>query len=174
VNTIGTRTDLIGLTGTWKLDPQKTTIAFRTRAMWIFTVKGRAKALSGNATVSPDGRVNGTLVLDAASFDTKHNKRDDHLRSGDILDATTHPTMIFEATSARPDGAGLIEIQGTLTIRGQTRPLTLHAEVSESPDSATVSTKIEIDRSLWGITWGAKMGAALKNQVSISARFDQV
>jgi polyisoprenoid-binding protein YceI len=166
-------TDLIRFTGTWKLDPQKTTIAFRTRALWIFAIKGTAKALSGIATVGPDGRVHGTLVLDAASFDTKNNTRDKHLRTGDLLDATTHPTMIFEATSARTDGVGRLEIYGTLTVRGQSRPLTLQAEISGFPHSATVSTSIEIDRSLWGITWGAKMGAALKNQVTIVAHFDQ-
>jgi polyisoprenoid-binding protein YceI len=49
VSTIGTTTDLNRFTGTWTLDPQKTSIAFRTKAMWIFTVNGTAKALSGHA-----------------------------------------------------------------------------------------------------------------------------
>ena len=48
------------------------------------TPKGTAKALSGDAQVKPDGAaVKGTLVIDAASFDTKNEKRDDHLRSED-------------------------------------------------------------------------------------------
>jgi hypothetical protein len=117
--------------------------------MWIFTVKGTAQALSGNAVITPDGGAKGTLVIDAASFDTGNTKRDDHLRN--FFDAETHPALVFEATSARPDSADL-EIRGTLTVRGRIRPVTLHAEITGSPDSATVATSIEIDRSLWGIT----------------------
>jgi hypothetical protein len=40
-------------------------VAFRTTAMWVLPVKGTAKALSGEAKISPDGAVNGTLVIDA-------------------------------------------------------------------------------------------------------------
>jgi hypothetical protein len=68
VSTIGTTTDLNRFTGTWTLDPQKTSIAFRTKAMWIFTVNGTAKALSGHAAISPDGRATGALIIDAASL----------------------------------------------------------------------------------------------------------
>jgi hypothetical protein len=35
-----------------------------------------------------------------------------------------------------------------------------------------VSTEVEIDRSLWGVSW-AKMGTGLKNQVAIRAHFDR-
>jgi hypothetical protein len=38
--------------------------------------------------------------------------------------------------------------------------------------SATVDVEVEIDRSLWGMSW-AKMGAGLKNQVAIHAHFDR-
>jgi len=173
VSTIATTTDLSRFTGTWKLDPQKTSIALRTKAMWIFTVKGTIKALSGDAAIGSDGGARGTLVIDAASLDTRNEKRDEHLRTDDLLDATTHPTMVFEATSAHPDGAGLMEIHGALTVRGRTRPLILHAQISGTENAATVSTNVEIDRRLWGITWGAKMGAALKNQVTITAHFNR-
>ena len=172
MNAASAMTDLTRLAGTWKLDPQKTSITFQTRAMWILTVKGTAQALSGDADITPEGEAQGTLVIDAASFDTKNTKRDHHLRDADFFDAATHPTIVFEATSARPGWAGL-EVHGTLTIRGQAKPITLHAEISGSPDSATVATSIEIDRSLWGITWGAKMGVALRNQVTITAHFDR-
>jgi polyisoprenoid-binding protein YceI len=173
VSTIGTTTDLNRFTGTWTLDPQKTSIAFRTTAMWIFTVNGTARALSGAAAISPDGSAKGTLVIDAASFDTKNKRRDNHLRTDEILGAARHPTIIFEATDASPDGAGRVEIKGRLTVRGKSLPLTLHGQVSGSHDSATVSTEVEIDRGLWGITWGAKMGAGLKNRVTVSAHFDR-
>jgi polyisoprenoid-binding protein YceI len=68
------------LCGCWILDQEETTVAFRSRAMWIVPVKGSAKAIRGNAEVDADGSVTGTFVIDAASFKTNHPTRDDHLR----------------------------------------------------------------------------------------------
>jgi polyisoprenoid-binding protein YceI len=167
-----TATDLTRFTGTWALDPGRTSVTFRTKAMWVLPVKGTAKALGGDAEITPDGAGTGTLVIDAASFDTKNKKRDDHLRSEDFLEIATYPTIVFKATGGRTVGAGLVEITGALTVHGQTQPMTLQAEVSGSGNSATVSSEVEIDRSLWGVSW-AKMGTRLKNQVAIRAHFDR-
>jgi polyisoprenoid-binding protein YceI len=164
--------DLSRLAGSWVLDPEKTTVTFRTKAMWVLPVKGTAKALSGDAQISPDAAVKATLVIDAASFDTKNKKRDDHLRSEDFLEVVKYPTIVFTANGGRPAGAGRVEITGVLTVHGATQPLTLQAEVTGSENSATVSTEVEIDRSLWGLSW-AKMGAGLKNQVAIRAHFNR-
>jgi polyisoprenoid-binding protein YceI len=167
-----TNSGLTRFTGTWALDTERTSVTFRTKAMWVLPVKGTAKALSGDAEVTPDGLVTGTLVIDAASFDTKNKKRDDHLRSADFLDVAKHPTIVFEASSGRPVAGGLVELSGVLAVHGQTQPLTLQGEVSGSGDSVTVCTQVEIDRSLWGVSW-AKMGTGLKNQVAIRAHYDR-
>jgi polyisoprenoid-binding protein YceI len=84
-----------------------------------------------------------------------------------------YPTIVFKATGGRPVGAGLVEISGVLTVHGQKQPMTLQAEVSGSGNSATVSTEVEIDRSRWGMSWGAKMGVGLKNHIAIRAHFDR-
>lgn len=160
------------LVGTWALDPAKTTVGFRTKAMWILPVNATGKALSGEATIGAEGDVKGTLVIDAASFDTKNKKRDDHLRTGDFLEVGKYPTITFTASSGRAVGDGLFEVAGLLTVRGQSRPLTLQARVTGAGGSATVDVEVEIDRSLWGMSW-AKMGAGLKNQVAIRAHFDR-
>lgn len=168
-----TTADLNRFTGTWVLNPGHTTVTFRTKGMWVVTVKGTAKAIDGAAEITPDGAVTGTLVIDAASLDTKNEKRDKHLRSADFLEAAKYPLIVFSATGGQPAGSGLVEVSGELTVRGQTQPLTFQAEVSRSGDSATVSTEVEIDRSQWGMSWGAKMGVGLKSRVEIRARFDR-
>ena len=50
-----TMSDVARWTGTWVLDPEKTTVTFRTKAMWVLPVTGTAKALGGDAQISPDG-----------------------------------------------------------------------------------------------------------------------
>jgi hypothetical protein len=49
--------------------------------------------------------------------------------------------------------------------------MTSQAKVSGSGNSETVSTDVEIDRSLWFVL--GQMGARLKNQVAIRAHFDR-
>lgn len=171
MTSIDTRSDLSQLAGTWTLDPEKTTVAFRTKAMWVLPVKGVAKALNGDAEISGD-TVKGKLVIDAASFDTKSTKRDNHLRSEDFLEVVKYPTIVFMANGGRPAGPDRVEITGVLTVHGRSQPLTLQAEVTRSGNSATVSAEVEIDRRLWGVSW-VKMGAGLKNQVAIRAHFNR-
>ncbi|MGA5704614.1 YceI family protein [Peterkaempfera bronchialis] len=156
--------------GSWTLDPDRTSITFHTKAMWVLPVKGTFRALEGAGEVGADGSLSGTLVIDAASIDTGNKKRDDHLRNADFLEVTAHPAITFTATGAVATPAGKVEVTGELTVHGRTKPLTLLAEVSATGDSATVSTEVEIDRSLWGLTW-AQMGAGLKNRAVVTAHF---
>jgi len=168
-----TAVGLSAYAGRWTLDPSQTSIEFHTKAMWVLGVKGTFKSIEGGGTVGTDGSVNGSLVLDAASVDTKKKKRDDHLRTADFFEVNAFPTITFAVTGARPKGAGKVELTGDLTIHGTARPLTLLADVSTDNGSATLSAEVDIDRSAWGLTW-AKMGAAVTNHVVISARFTKV
>jgi polyisoprenoid-binding protein YceI len=85
--------------GKWMLDPDRTSIVFHTKAMWVFPAKGTARAIEGVGTMGTDGGLSGSLVVDAASIDTKNRKRDAHLRTADFFEVETFPTINFEATS---------------------------------------------------------------------------
>jgi polyisoprenoid-binding protein YceI len=156
--------------GSWILDPARTKIEFHTKAMWVLKVKGTAKATEGRGTVGPDGSLDGVLVVDAGSIDTGNKKRDGHLRTADFFQTDQHPTITYTATGARPGPTGKAEVTGTLTVHGETRPLTLLVDIDATPVAATVSTEVTIDRSEWGLTW-AKLGAGLSNRVVVSAHF---
>jgi polyisoprenoid-binding protein YceI len=162
--------DLSPFAGSWVLDPKETTVTFRTKSLLVLPVNGTLKALNGDAQVS-GGDVRGTLVIDAASIDTKNNRRDTHLRSKDFLEVVTYPTIVFTANSARPAGPGRVEVTGVLTVHGQNQPLTLQAELNRSGTSATVSTQIEIDRNLWGVSWGGKILVGNVSRFEIRAAF---
>jgi polyisoprenoid-binding protein YceI len=171
-STSQTAADLSQFAGSWTLDPDRTSIVFHTKAMWILNVQGTARALEGGGSVGTDGGLSGTLVIDAASVDTKNKKRDEHLRTADFFEVQKYPTIAFTVTGGRLDPSGKVELTGSLDLHGQTQPLTLLAEVSAAGDSATLSTEVDIDRSAWGLSW-TKMGAGLKNRVVISAHFDR-
>jgi polyisoprenoid-binding protein YceI len=165
--------DLRDFAGRWVLDPDQTSIVFHTKALWVFPAKGTAKAIEGVGTVGPDGGLNGTLVIDAASIDTRNKKRDAHLRTADFFEVERFPTITFEVTSGRLTDSGKLELTGTLTVHGQTRPLSVVADLSVAADAVTVSTEVAIDRSEWGLAL-TPFGAGLMNRVVIDARFRKV
>ncbi|WP_405913796.1 YceI family protein [Streptomyces sp. NBC_00963] len=163
--------DPAGLAGAWSLDPARTSITIRTKAMWLLPVKGTAKAVEGGGTVGPDGSVSGTLVVDAASIDTGTAKRDQHLRDADFFEVAKYPTITYEATTGTVSASGRVELTGTLTLHGRTQQLALVGRVTAADDDgATVVVEAEVDRSQWGMTF-SKMGAGLRNHLVISARF---
>jgi hypothetical protein len=73
--TIDTPTELSTLTGSWVLDPQRTTIEFQTKILWIFPVKGAFQARRGWGQLTADGFLTGALVIDTGSINTGITKR---------------------------------------------------------------------------------------------------
>jgi polyisoprenoid-binding protein YceI len=145
---------------TWKIDPSHSSVEFAVRHMAISTVRGRFRSVSGTIESGDDGtleRVQATI--DARSVDTGEPQRDAHLRSADFFDAETHPFLTFRSTTVRAQAGGRYEITGDLTIRGQTRPVTLQVEtVGPLPDpwgnrraAATISGAL--NRKDFGLTY---------------------
>lgn len=163
---------LADVAGQWQLDPIGTTIELRTKAMWgLAKVRGRFNAVEGSGVVGEDATVSGMVVFDAKSIDTKNNKRDTHLRSGDFFEVDKYPTFTYSATGATPTGDGKLKVTGSLTIRDQSRPLELLVTATQpAPGRAILTAEAQIDRRQWGMTW-AKMGAAVINQIVVVAQF---
>jgi polyisoprenoid-binding protein YceI len=162
--------DLTSLVGTWRLNPERTSVSFRTTAAWLIRVRGTLQATEGTADVDADGRVSGKIVIDAASIDTKIKKRDDHLRSADFFDVAKHPTITFRVTEVRsaPSGRSL-EVVGNLAILGRSTPLTVLAEVGITGESATLSTEVVITKSILDM----KRASLTKSRVTLDAHFDR-
>ena len=70
------------------------------------------------------------ILIDTSSVFTNHEKRDSHLRSPDFLNVDKYPEMTFTAdTNNLKTNPGKIE--GTLTLLGVSKPLTLNAKVNK-------------------------------------------
>src|ERR1700679_75625 len=112
------------LTGGWILDPSRSAVSLASKSMGgLARGKGGFGQVTGQGPISPAGDVPGTLTIAAASIDTKHTKRDKHLRSADFFDSDNYPEISFAVAGVRPSGQG-VTITGTLSIRGRSRPLT--------------------------------------------------
>src|ERR1039457_6106961 len=90
---------------TWSLDAAHSSAAFRHKTIWgLVTVHGTFSDLAGRAEILPDGSARGRLDIGAASLNTKKAKRDKHLKSAELLNAETHPRIIWHARRARRGG----------------------------------------------------------------------
>ncbi|MDX1389869.1 MAG: YceI family protein, partial [Acidobacteriota bacterium] len=111
--------------GVWTIDPAHTSIGFTVRHLKVAKVRGSFTSFSGTITAGEtpaDSSVD--VTIEAASIDTGVEDRDEHLRSPDFLEVEEYPTLSFESTAVRETDSGL-EVDGDLTIRDVTKPVTL-------------------------------------------------
>ncbi|MEV5104127.1 YceI family protein [Streptomyces massasporeus] len=155
-----TATALGELTGDYVLDTARTRIGFTARAALVGKVRGRFDAFEGSARLdggSPSRSTAG-LTVRAASVQTRNTKRDDHLRSGDFLDAESHPALTFASTRVEPTGGTGFRVTGDLTVRGVTRQVTVDFELTGSgrdPQGSRLAAftgRTVIDRHDWGVS----------------------
>jgi polyisoprenoid-binding protein YceI len=151
--------------GTYELDPTHTVVGFVARHM-LSKVRGQFTEFTGTIEMgdSPqDSSVDVEVKTD--SITTHTEKRDQHLMSGDFLEIEKYPVLTFTSTGVRPTGGTSFELDGDLTIKDITRPVTLSGEFlgwgpnMEGKPMFAASAKTTIDREGWGMTWNMAVEA---------------
>jgi polyisoprenoid-binding protein YceI len=155
------------------LDPTQTSVAISQKGLWgLVTVKGTFATVTGDGEVLPDGTATGVIRVDAASIDTKHTKRDKHLRSADFFDIEQFPLIQFDVVSASRDASGNASVEGRLTVRGVTQPQTIAATVTAvEPDAVTLATEFTVDRTTFGLLWNQMRAIRGLATVTATLRF---
>jgi polyisoprenoid-binding protein YceI len=147
--------------GTWSVDPVHSSIGFEVKHFGISTFRGRFTGYQGTI-VTGDGtleRVEGRV--DVASIDVRDEQLAGHLQSEDFLDAANHPSIAFASTGVREAEDGY-ELDGELTIRGVTKPVTLAVQVDGAGEDPYGGYRLsvvgsgEIDRFDYGIPFNAR------------------
>jgi polyisoprenoid-binding protein YceI len=160
------------LAGEWALDPRRSSIRLKSRAMWgLAPVTGVFRQVTGNGTVSAAGKVSGAVTVAAASIDTKNARRDTHLRSADFFDTGNHPDLTVTVDGIRPAGQG-VAVTGALTVRGRTRPLAFDAAAAAHGDGEVcLDAEVHVNRADFGLTWNLLGMASMHNTLIIHAVF---
>jgi len=169
--------------GTYQIDPAHTAVEFVGRHLMITKVRGRFGDVRGQITIAEEPEASHAEVeIGVASLSTGDADRDAHLRSGDFFDVETYPTITFRSTSVRAAGDSTWELTGDLTVRDQTRPVTLQvdfdgANVSPLGDERIgFSAATEVNREDFGLTWnvaletgGLLVGKTARIELSVQA-----
>jgi polyisoprenoid-binding protein YceI len=158
--------------GSWVLDGSRTEIRLKSKSLWgLAPVKGVFRQVSGEGTVSPSGDVTGTITVAAQSIDTKHDKRDDHLRSADFFDVDTYPVITFTVDKVTTPGSGLTVV-GRLSVRSRTRPVSFDVNVSRFDGrEAQLDGELHVNRADFGLVWNRLGSVSLNNTITVHAVF---
>jgi polyisoprenoid-binding protein YceI len=162
------------LIGTWILDSSRSEVRLQSKSMWgLAKVKGVFRQVSGQGFITDEGDVTGTITVGAASVDTGNKKRDGHLRSADFFEADKYPDVTVVVDRVTPAGQG-VSVSGSLTVHGQTRPLTFGASVSSfESDEIWLDAEITVNRADFGLTWNQMGMASMDNTIGIHAVFSR-
>jgi polyisoprenoid-binding protein YceI len=165
------------LAGDWTLDSAQSSVTLVTKSMWnLVKVKGSFGDVSGAGTVTADGAASGTLTIAAASVDTANKKRDNHLRSKDFFHADKHPEITYTATSVSvPAGdsgaASTATVEGTLTVLGNARPLSVTATVTAGDGTVALDATVPVNRKDFGMDFNQLAMMGVNNTITVHAVF---
>ena len=171
--------------GTWTIDPVHSEVSFVVRHMMVSKVRGRFDKFEGTIVTAPDPLQSSvTATVELSSVNTGEPNRDNHIRSADFFEVESHPHLTFRSTGVRPDGDDFL-LDGDLTIRGTTKPVTLKLEVNGfGPDAfggtrAGFSASGEINRNDFGVSFngpipGGGGGVVVSEKVTITLEIEGV
>jgi polyisoprenoid-binding protein YceI len=112
-------------------------------------------------TAAQSGSVD--VTVKTASIDLGQSKLEEHVRSADFLDVAKYPTATYQGKLAKFVNGAPTEVQGTLTLHGISKPLTLHIrqflckQHPMKPQQVCGADAIgNFDRADFGIDFGKK------------------
>jgi polyisoprenoid-binding protein YceI len=163
---------------TYVLDPNHTYPSFEADHMGGLSIwRGKFTDTTGKVVYDKDAK-SGSLdiTVNMNSVDFGMAKMDEHAKSADIFDVAKYPTATFAGKFSKFSGAMPTEAQGTLTLHGVTKPVTL--TINSFMCKPNPMTKKEVcgadasttfNRADFGVnfgeTYGFKMAVKLQIQV---------
>jgi polyisoprenoid-binding protein YceI len=152
---------------TYVLDPSHTFPSFEADHMGGLSVwRGKFISNSGKVVYDKDaksGSIEVTVNMSSVNFGVP--KLDEHAKSAEMFDVAKYPTATYSGKFTKFNGTAPAEAEGTLTMHGVTKPLTLtinsflckpnpmsKKEVCGADASAT------FNRSDFGVSFGDKYG----------------
>ena len=145
----------------WTIDPTHSEVTFKVKHLMISTVTGSFKVFEGQAESETEdfkSVKNIEFKADVKSINTNNEQRDEHLKSADFFAADDHAELIFKAGNFDVNSD---KMQGELTIRNTTKPISLDVDFGgvvvdpygQTKAGLTVSGKIS--RKEFGLTWNS-------------------
>jgi polyisoprenoid-binding protein YceI len=164
---------------TYTLDPSHTYPSFEADHMGGLSVwRGKFTATSGKVVYDKDAKAGSIdVTVDISSIDFGNVKLDEHAKSAEIFDAAKYPTATYTGKFTKWNGASPTEAQGTLTLHGVTKPVTLVIDSFLCKPSPMTKKEVcgadataTFNRSDFGVNFGDKYG--FKQEVKLQIQVE--
>ena len=153
----------------FELDPAHLTIAFMVSHIGYADTLGWFLEAEGSFLFDEAARTvtDIEVTIEADSVFSNHERRDDHVRGADFLDADEHPEIRFVGREAEATGDNTGVVTGDLTLLGVTQPVALEVTLNKigaypfgegPPYVIGVSARTTIERSAFGMTYAVANG----------------
>ena len=145
--------------GTYGLDPIHSTFGFAVTHNGVSKFRGHFDKVDAKLE---DGVLVGTVQVDSVVTAIPDLKG--HLLSPDFFNAEQTPTITFQSRDIRVGDDGSVEVDGDLTLRGVTKPVTARGSFAAGTGmrgNEVVGFDLEttIDRRDYGLNWQAPLPA---------------
>ena len=143
---------------TFEVDNGHTSIVFSHDHLGVSNLYGVFTEASGTFEVKDGAPDKIVLEIKADSVDTRSEKRDDHLKGPDFLDAGQFPVISFTSSKVTPKGDDY-EVTGTLSLHGVEKEITVTVQkIGEGADPwggyrAGYETTFTVPRTEYGMTY---------------------
>ena len=157
------------------IDTQKSTLTVHVGKTGVFSGFGhehevRAPILSGTADIGAHPAVEihvdarALRVIDKDASDQERLEVQQTMLGPEVLDSESHQEIVFKSTAADSAGQDRWTLRGNLTLRGQTRPVTVHVTLKDGHYTGEASVK----QTDYGIKPPGKAGVRAKDELKIS------
>ncbi|HUX64016.1 YceI family protein [Sulfuricella sp.] len=140
-------------TETYVIDGTHTFPRFEYNHLGYSTQVSRFDKTSGKITLDRAAKTGSVdVVIDAKSVDTGYALFNEHIQGEDYFYTAKYPTITFKSSSMKFDGDKLVAVDGDLTVKGVTKPVTLtvtsfhcmpHPMLKKDACGANATTKIK-------------------------------
>ena len=165
---------------TYVVDPTHTFVNYEMGHYGTTTNRGRFSTKDGSIKIDPSGSTGKVdVTMDISSINTGVDLLNRHLMSKDFFNVAEFPIARFVAGQIDFSGDKVTQVNGTLTLMGQTRPVLLKANRFNCYLSPLINRQVcggdfetTVERSDWGITWGLNFG--FENKVKLLVQVEAV
>ena len=168
---------LVALATPFKVDNSHSNIGFTVKHLVVSKVRGNFHDYKGTVhfDMAKKELTSVEAIVKTKSINTRHRKRDGHLRSPDFFNVRKYPTLKFKSTKVSQKGDN-ITVVGNLTMNGVTKPLTLKGTFNgmikghKGKMHLGFEAQGKISRKAFGVKWNKILetgGLAVGDEVTI-------
>jgi polyisoprenoid-binding protein YceI len=167
------------LSGTYTADPVHSNFGFAVRYQGVSLFKGTLDEVDAKLV---DGNLEGTAKVESISIRTPEQFRA-HVLGNEFFDAANHPEVTFTSQDIELGEDGTAKVEGELTIKGITRPVSATGTwISPDADAfgnnrGHLNLEAVVDRTEYDMNWNMALpsgGNVLSNDVTLTVELSLV